>query len=237
MKNTYKIEQTDYSSYIGKLFRSQFGKGPESIFVTIRPPYLTIYFRNFLSPIEKALLEQKHEMTIFQTREIIMKLLIPEMKSYFKSLTGFECEDLYYDWNIENRTGFMIGLISNAEDVLQAEDYKGSAQVNALVSKISTKVQKPPLKVSSLFINQQTLLISREGVMTMVEGELLVKGYRDTLKFTKKNLERSIFMNNAYNFGSVLNQDITDVFIDFDFEKDKSTIIFILKSNKQVGPS
>ena len=52
-----KSQQTELASYIGKLLRDNFGKGPESVFVTIDQSVITIYLRNFISPTEKILIE------------------------------------------------------------------------------------------------------------------------------------------------------------------------------------
>jgi uncharacterized protein YbcI len=55
------IEQKkeDYiSSYISKLLRKKFGRGPQSCQTTISKNHLVTYIRGFLSPMENVLLEQ-----------------------------------------------------------------------------------------------------------------------------------------------------------------------------------
>ncbi len=49
------------SSFTGRLLREKFGKGPTSVFVAINNPYITIYLRDFLAPIERVLFEKGSE--------------------------------------------------------------------------------------------------------------------------------------------------------------------------------
>ncbi|MBM7691044.1 uncharacterized protein YbcI [Peribacillus deserti] len=232
MKDMSKNIQTEFSSYIGKLFRNQFGKGPESVFITISDSFLSIYLRNFLSPLEKALLVQRQDQTVYQTRDIIMKILIPEIKLHFHSVTGLEINEVYYDWDLFNRTGFMVGLISDHE--IDARTYPGHEKVNQLIGNLSEKIQKRPMNITSAFLNPKTLLITRQGVLTMVEKELISSGYMETLRYTKKNLERTIFYNNAFNFDELLDQRVADVFVDWNFRNDESHIVLILSPNRKI---
>ncbi|WP_454131674.1 Na-translocating system protein MpsC family protein [Kitasatospora aureofaciens] len=83
--------QRDLSSYIGRVLRDHFGKGPESVFVTLGHTFITCYLRNFLSPMERVLLEQDQIVTnSWQTRDLLMKNLLPEITAYLKIATGVE---------------------------------------------------------------------------------------------------------------------------------------------------
>ncbi|PLT30464.1 Na-translocating system protein MpsC family protein [Peribacillus deserti] len=234
MKDMSKNLQTEFGSYIGRLFRNQFGKGPESVFITIDDSFLSIYLRNFLSPLEKALLDQRQDQTVYQTRDIIMNILMPEIKLHFHTMTGLEINDMYYDWDLYKRTGFILGLMS---DYSEAQPYPAQEQVNHLIGNLSEKIQKRPTSVSSSFLNPKTLLINRKGVLTMVEQELISSGYMETLRYTKKNLERTMFFNNAFNFEALLSERVGDVFVDWDFRKDESHIILVLNQNRKSNHS
>src|SRR5690606_34465422 len=45
-----KTIHTEVGSYISTLLRDHFGKGPTSVFVTVKPPFITIHLRGFLAP-------------------------------------------------------------------------------------------------------------------------------------------------------------------------------------------
>ncbi|WP_231514976.1 Na-translocating system protein MpsC family protein [Oceanobacillus salinisoli] len=88
--------QKELASYIGKLLRDNFGRGPETVFVSIRKPFITVYLRNFLSPMEKVLISEKQDALVQTSRDILMKGLIPEIKAYMKVITGFSIKEFYY---------------------------------------------------------------------------------------------------------------------------------------------
>lgn len=50
--------QAEIASYIGKLLRDNFGKGPSSVYVSLKKPFITIHLRDFLAPMERVLLSQ-----------------------------------------------------------------------------------------------------------------------------------------------------------------------------------
>ncbi|MDN3436616.1 Na-translocating system protein MpsC family protein [Planococcus sp. APC 3900] len=51
-----KTTESEVSGYISGLFRTHFGKGPASVFVAIRKPFVVIHLREFLAPTEKVLM-------------------------------------------------------------------------------------------------------------------------------------------------------------------------------------
>ncbi|MGK7376763.1 Na-translocating system protein MpsC family protein [Planococcus sp. 1R117A] len=51
-----KSVQTEIGGYISTLLRMHFGKGPTSVFVTIKFPFIPVHIRGFLEPTEKSLL-------------------------------------------------------------------------------------------------------------------------------------------------------------------------------------
>lgn len=71
-----------------------------------------MYLKHFLSPTEKILLDQEQEKIFFQTRDAIMAVLIPKIKTYMTVITGMEIDEFYYDWGLHNGSGIFVGLAS-----------------------------------------------------------------------------------------------------------------------------
>ncbi len=229
MEDSLKKMQQDISSFTGRLFRDHFGKGPESVYVSMGYTFLVIYLRNFITPSERVLLEQDQEMTILQLRGKLMKSISPELKAYIEILTGIKIREIYYDWGIHNHSG-MITCISEepftAKEAIE-EDYAGKRQIDQEIVDISHQAQKAPEEIYSCEINDRTLVVIRNGILVRIEKELIRLGNDELLKRVKRNLEKSYLHNNSH-FETILNKRVIDSFVDWDFELDKSAIVFIL---------
>lgn len=225
-------QQTELASYIGKLLRDNFGKGPESVFVTIEKSVITVYLRNFMSPTERVLIEQDQEKIFQQTRDSLMKALIPEIKAYIKILTGIEIREFYYDWGIHNKSGIFVGISKNldTENLWLTEEYEGKEKVHEEISNISQQVEKAPAEIYSCQLNPRTILVFRNDILVNIEKELIREGYQEILLVAKRNLEKTYLHNNNH-FESILKATVIDIFVDWDFFKNKSAIVFIIKPN------
>ncbi|WP_173916829.1 Na-translocating system protein MpsC family protein [Halobacillus sp. Marseille-Q1614] len=226
-----KSIQAEIASYIGKLFRDNFGKGPSSVYVSLRQPYFTIYLSDFLAPMERVLVGQKNYMKVEETRDLLMRELLPDIKAAFSIKTDMEVQNLYYDWSLPNRSGIIIGKFksenTDSHEVLASADAPNKEAVLKEVVRVSEIAEKVPEFVDSIYLNERTLLIVREGILVRIEKELIKSGFAEQLRLTKRNLEKSLL--NQEIFGEILGIHVQDVFVDWDFELDKSYIVLILK--------
>ncbi|CAM5789971.1 MULTISPECIES: DUF2294 domain-containing protein [Brevibacillus] len=221
--------QRDLSSYIGRVLRDHFGKGPESVFVTLGHTFITCYLRNFLSPMERVLLEQDQIVTILQTRDLLMKNLLPEITAYLKIATGVEIREVYYDWGLHNRSGIIVALTSeplpHAGEI--AEAFTGKEQLHEEIEKISIQVEKIPEEMFSYKLNMRTILVVRNGILVAIEKEFIRLGFSESLRIAKRQLEKGM-LHNDLHFESILGTKVVDLFVDWDFGRDKSVIVFIV---------
>jgi len=232
MKRLEQNIQTELASAIGKLLREKFGKGPESIFVSCHKPFFTIYLRNFLSPMEQVLVDEKQEETVLKTRDILMKTLIPEIKAYIKIVTGTEIQEFYYDWSFHNKSGIFIGISADSKNENKnVDEYEGKKEIHREMISITQHVQKTPQEVQSYLLNPRTLVVVRKGILVAIEKELNRLGYQQILEIAKRNLEKRLLHNNNH-FEELLNSKVIDIFLDWDYDKDKSVTVFILNPNK-----
>lgn len=103
-----QAKQKDIASYVGRLLRDSFGRGPQAAYVTLGETHAIIFLREFMSSIEEHLLEDKGPEAVHELRESMMKTIIPEVKRYVESTTGIELNELFYDWNMDRRSGVIL---------------------------------------------------------------------------------------------------------------------------------
>lgn len=221
--------QQSIGSSIGKLLRDTFGKGPESVYVSMGSTFITVYLRNFLSPTERVLLDLDQEMIVNKVRHKLMQSLIPEVRSIIESKTGNTVRELYYDWNFHNKSGMLVGVSSEAFKTSETinEGYEGKKQIDQEIVRISQQAEKVPDEIYSCEINPRTIICVRNGLLVRIEKELIRVGVEATLKAVKRNLGKSYLHNNGH-FESILRKRVIDIFVDWDFDLDKSIITFIL---------
>lgn len=219
--------QNKVASHIGKMLRDAFGKGPQSIYVSMDSPFIVIYLRNFLTPTEKILLSQGQSRTVQHTREIVMASLIPEIKAYLLLLTGIPIQEFYYDWELHNHSGIFVARQLEESPLGHRGLYKGEEQLHQEISCISHRIQKRPDEIESRMINNRTFLIVRSGILIDLSKELMRLQLKEPLKQAINHLEKQYLRDNI-QIEKILTTKVVDVFVDWDFERDKSVIVFIV---------
>lgn len=232
MEDSKQQMLTTISSYTGKLLRDHFGKGPESVFVSVGSTYFNIYIRNFLSPIERVLLEQGQEMVVRELRMKMMDKLLPELREFLEENTGQRVRELYYDWGFVKCSGVIFGICERPFEFSDEvdEQYAGRNELDALINQISKETEKQPDLTYSCLLNERTLIVIRKGILVRIEEELIRIGHGEILRRVKSNLEKRD-LQNSRQFESILRRRVVDSFVDWDFERNKSVIILILQPN------
>lgn len=225
-----KAQQSKLANNLGKLLRDNFGKGPEAIHVTIYSPYVVVYVRGFISPMEQVLLKQDEELQVKTTREFLMKSLEPEITGQIKGVTDIDIQHLYYDWNLSHQSGIFVGVCLEElkPNLSEGVAYPGKEEIHKRIVKMSELAEKAPTNVTSYMLSPRTLVVVREGILVAIEKQLISLGFDETLRVSKRQLEKGLLQQND-DFDSILNADILDIFVDWDFELDNSVITFILK--------
>lgn len=223
----------EISSYISKILRDYFGKGPESVHVTLGKTFIIVYIRNFLSPTERVLMTQNQDESVQKTRDLVMQTLIPEMKAYIKIVTGMEIREFYYDWGLHNKSAMFTGVSSDSTsvDVPIHEEFSGKAELINEIINLSAESEKKPAETYACQINHRTILVIRNGILVRIEKQLIRQGMQEQLKLAKRTLEKGLLHNNNH-FEGILNTQIIDVFVDWDFDLDKSVIVFVINPIK-----
>lgn len=203
-------QQNKLAKDIGRLLRESFGKGPQSIFVTLQSPFVVIHLKNFLSRAEKILLHQNQASLVHKTRGVIMEYLMPEMKSYLHLITGMNVQEFCYDWELESQSGVLIGIEPNVEELAPFfRSYTGQEALHHEIRRrIAGRVNQD--EIHSCMINEKTILL-----------------VLDNRKVSKRNLINKM-MRNIDQVELTLQAKIVDMFTTSICSLNKSVIVFIL---------
>lgn len=219
-----KRKQKEIGSSVSKELRDHFGRGPESVNVSLTPSAIVIHMRNFLSPIEGILIKQEGQKSVESLREILMQSLLPKVISKVASIFEIEEFEFFFDWNIEQKSGMIIGIDWEKIDT-QEEEKPFYQSMNHEVRKISETAEKQPEHVFTYQVNPRTIISGREGVLIRIEKEMIDLGYAEPLQIAKRRLEKRLLREG--DFGKILGVAVQDIFVHWDFNSDKSMIVFI----------
>jgi uncharacterized protein YbcI len=216
------------SSYISKLLRKKFGKGPQSCRTTVTGNHLVAYIRGFLTPMEDILLQQGQNKYVDSARTIIINHLLDEIKGVVQVTLDVEVEESYHDWNFPNNSGILIFVLGEEVGQVIKEDID-SQRLELEIGRISMLVEKVPDNIHTYPISPSIYLIERKGILVQIEKALIANGFQRELRFTKDELEKSYFHRYG-KFEDIFNKLVSDIFVDWNFKEDKSLMAFILHS-------
>lgn len=232
---TEKPVQSEIGGYISTMLRKHFGKGPTSVFVTVKPPYVTIHFRGFLAPMEKVLLKQHEEKRILETRDLLLNELRSDIILQLWKIAELDIKEIYADWNLEKGSGMFL-CIMNEEKAIESFPWPEDVDKESLYQEInlaSEKVEKMPASTGIYWLSERTIVVVRSKILVPIEKELINNGFTETLKVVKRPLEQRVLKE--VKISSVLNRNIIEAFVDWNFETDHGFVVFVLNPvNKNI---
>lgn len=233
MESPIHKQTVELSSYISKILRDYFGKGPESVHVSLGKTFIIVYIRNFLSPTEKVLMEQKQDASVQHTRDLVMQILIPEIKAYIKIVTGMEIRECYYDWGLHNKSAMFTGICTDPTSIDYPiyEEFTGKEELINEIINLSSESEKKPEEIYACRLNPRSIIIIRNGILVRIEKQLIRQGMQEQLKLAKRTLEKGLLHNNNH-FEGILDTNVIDIFVDWDFDLDKSVIVLVTNPSR-----
>lgn len=192
--------------------------------------YLVIYIRGFLSPMESILIENGNSDNVEISRGIIMKTVLAQLKGVIELELEQDVNDFYHDWNYPNNTGIIVVEFQseNKEYDNKSDHIPEYGALIEEVQRISYLVQKVPETTEAIRISPKIYLVKRTGLLVQIEKALIAKGFHETLIVTKDQLEKSHFHRSG-RFQEIFQQEVGDIFVDWNLHEDKSMMCFILK--------
>lgn len=228
MTNDKKI-QKEIENLVDSLLHQQFGGTPKSVNIAIQTPFIVIHLTGFFLPGEDILLERNETKRVGQTRDLLLNGAKPELSRKLANLAGYDVKEIYADWNFEHKSGLLIVVLDAEADPasLHFPEVVDKEALHKIVIDISTKTQKAPELIESYWLNDTTVLIERRGIMVDIEKELIKNGIIEELRLAKRPLEHRIMEFVRLEPG--LKQEISEMFVDWNFNEDKSFMVFILE--------
>lgn len=226
--------QAEISSYISSLLRANFGKGPTSVFVSIKRPYITIHFRGFLAPMEAILLKQNEFQRVLQTRDLLMNNLRSEIILELWKIASLEVKEIYADWNLENKDGMIVAVLDGepTEETYEWPEEIDQKAFENVIEAASLKAEKVPGRTETFWLNDRTILVKRSAILVRIEKELIDKGFAEELKLAKRPLEHKVI--SEVPIEEVLKRNVTGMFVDWNFDEDISYSVFILSPPPEI---
>lgn len=228
-----KTVQSEIGGYISTLLRDHFGKGPTSVYVTIRNPFIAIHFRGFSPPMETILLKKNEWKRVLETRDLLIHELQDDIKKNLWRIAKMDLHEFHADWNLEQETGMLIGVMNQE---VQEDDFQWPAEIDKKafeqkVAKASERAEKKPGSINSYWLNERTVFVKRNDILVGIEKELIAEGYSEILKLAKRPLERRLLLESHPE--KVLGRNITEVFLDWNFHDDIGYIVLLLEPVKK----
>lgn len=225
MKTREMISQS--TSYVTKLLRSRFGKGPQSVKIVLSERCIVFQLRNFISPVEDFLLVHNEEETFRYTRELVMNAVLEDLQTFLQQELGLPISDMYYDWGVHNASGMIVGLLE-VDSSDKAPDYDGKEALERSLSDILEEIQKRPEHMDSWWVDASTLCVYRRGITKLIELELVELGHLDLLKTAKRRLEKRLIAQHV-DTGKHIGKSQYELYLDWDFGRDDGIILYVFE--------
>ncbi|SDW19613.1 Uncharacterized protein YbcI [Marinococcus luteus] len=220
------------AAYTGKALRDHFGKGPVNVHVSLKRPFVILYVKDFLMPMETILLKQNEEQHIVKSRACIMEEFCPGIQPDIEEMINGSIKEWYFDWNFEARSGMIWAVLD--EEPAATFSWPGQLSQRTFERKVvnlSTKGQKEPDYTKAYWIDERAIVVYRSGVFVEIEQELIRAGFEEQLKIAKRPMERRLFKEEYME--PILQKKISEVFLDWDFAGDKGYMVLALEPGKK----
>ena len=155
--------EKEIGSYIGRLLRENFGRGPGHVIATLAYPFLAVHLSNFLSPIEKSLIANNNSIYVHKTRDLVMETLMNDIISYIELTLNHRVKEFFYDWNLDCLTGMFIIRLDGHH--CEHDPYPNKENVEREMVYISRMAQKEPEEIYSHMLNKRQLILVRKGIL------------------------------------------------------------------------
>ncbi len=127
-----------------------------------------------------------------------------------------------------------VAIAEDSSDLLELskKNFLGKEDLHQEINHISQQAQKAPEEVISVKLNDRTYIVLRTGIFITIERELIRMGQTEILRTAKRKVEKRL-LHNSMRLESVFDAKIDDVFTSWDFERDKSVILFIVNPTQK----
>ncbi|MFC3212063.1 Na-translocating system protein MpsC family protein [Planomicrobium okeanokoites] len=228
MTNQQNVK-TLVAKYAEQFLEDHFGEKPGKTTVILQPPFLLIHLQEFLLPAEKIFVERQELDRVLETRDLMISSLKQDMLNGLRAYIDQPLSDLYADWNLKKKSGLLF--IPFEKDHLPEElpwpEAVDQETLKEIVILNSIRTQKKPEQTNFYWLSDKILLIERIGILVEIEKKLVQNGVIEELRLAKRPMEQRI--TSLFNLESLLDGQVQDLFVDWNFHKDVSYMVLLLE--------
>ena len=185
---------TSLSSYISKVLKLKFGKGPETCFATKKNNIVIVRIYNFKTPMEDVLCQNSEAVLALKVRSVLISSIFDEIKTDLSMLVSLPIESCYHDWDFNSNQGILLFVAGSGLELETTQVNEGfEFKLCQTVQSISENIHKRPKAVKILNASSTICVAESNDVLITTENLLYSSGYQDIL------LEHSHETRNHYN--------------------------------------
>ena len=190
---------------------------------------IVLHLKNFIGPRMESIVEQQDDPDVFRTlRELMMEYTLQNFTRDMKEQFGIQIKDIYYDWEERDFSGMVVGLLEGDAFAETVETFPHQYEVHERTNEITNSVQRIPDRVYSFWMDDQLLIVVRDGLLIKLEKELLRQGEQELLRKAKRVLERKEFLYHS-QIPEILGREIEAIYLDWQFDHDRSVLVYQFK--------
>ncbi|TWT25993.1 Na-translocating system protein MpsC family protein [Planomicrobium sp. CPCC 101110] len=225
-----QLHTEEISHFISRKLIEEFDASLSSAETIIQKPFIIIHLLDFSFPTEETFIKRNEVKRILETRDLIVEGWKADIRKNLSAIVGETVEEVYADWNLENKTGMLIAVMGGNEhkNPTAWQEKEDKRKLKEKIIDISRKTEKVPDEIEIYRLNDYILLIERSGIMVDVEKELVMNGAAEELRLAKRPLEHRLM--ESLNEEAVMKKKVKELFVDWNFAADKAYMVLVLEN-------
>ncbi|MDO3411800.1 hypothetical protein QWJ34_18710 [Saccharibacillus sp. CPCC 101409] len=212
--------------YAETLCRSQFGKIPQSVELKVDKRCIVFVLDGLIAEGDDRLPEDPDELYT-HLYILLDQFIFPPLRRKVEKELG-KIAYTFIDWKSENNQA-MISAFFTPNVYEPVEDiYPGKAELHLQISRITEEVQKEPAAVESFWLDDDTVMVIRRGLLFSLEKQIVKKGFNSALRVSKRELELDRFYENL-KISDLFGRKLDAAFLDWAFDDDISLLALKLE--------
>jgi len=181
--------------------------------------------RNFITPAEEVLLENNQLILVHNFRSAVINAVIKEFKPEVSKVFGGEIEHFFHDWNYDSNTGIiLLENVPSNDEVKMEVDFEKT--LFNLIDGVGTRYHKRPVGLKVVKFTQNICAIEAKDVLLQIESLAYEQGNLDLLLHQAREI-KSGYLKYKSLFEGLFDRVIEDIFIVWDYEKNRNYLIFV----------
>lgn len=228
LRNPSTDELTQLSTWLSKLLKKRFGKGPEACHMSVQGERLLIYTRQYMTPVEDVLKKSGRLELAHQVRAVVIDKVYGEFVEAASDVMGVRLDRYYHDWDYERNAGIlMLEGEGAAEENADREEAQLKSRLFKQMMQVGSLVHKPPRSMSLLRFGPNVIVVECLGVLLHIEHVLAQQG--DPKLLHERSLEiKHCYLSHKDGFEQAIGREIEGLFKLWDFDRDRSYTFFYL---------